>query len=210
MTAEPPDTAEPPSTNGPPPAAADPGTSTEQRDAAPRGDCRRLTDFDGADDTYDGWFVVNDGVMGGRSNGTIEITDSEMRFTGTVVTQGGGFTSVRRRLDAGELAGTDRLELRVRADGRTYGVTMEDDGRYGQRSISHRADLAIDDAAAASSSDGWTTVTLRYEQLLPTVFGQIVDADPFDPDQARELGIIIADGTDGDFTLAIDWIDACP
>ena len=33
--------------------------------------------------------------------------------------------------------------------------------------------------------------------------------DPFDPDLAREIGIIIADGRDGEFALTVDWIDAC-
>ena len=44
---------------------------------------RRLTDFAGDDGD---WVIVNDGVMGGRSNGVIEFADSAMRSTGTVVT----------------------------------------------------------------------------------------------------------------------------
>jgi len=165
--------------------------------------CRRLTDFDG--DT-DGWFVVDDGVMGGRSNGNVEFTDSEMRFSGEVVTRGGGFTSVRLGLDGTELDGTSRLVLRVRADGRTYGLTMEDSSRSGRRAVSHRADLSTD---RPTGGDDGTTVSIAYDVLEPTVFGRPVDADAFDPDAATEIGIIIADGEDGAFALAVDWIDAC-
>lgn len=166
--------------------------------------CRRLTDFDDADSGE--WTVVNDGVMGGRSNGTLEIADSVLRFTGRVVTAGGGFTSIRLPLDGTELAATSRLELRIRADQRTYGLTMEDDAQVGRRSVSHRADFP---SAPPADDDGWSTISIPYADLRPSVFGQPVDAPPFDPDRAREFGIIIADGVDGDFTLDVDWIDAC-
>jgi hypothetical protein len=170
----------------------------------PDPDCRRLTDFDGAGAGE--WSVVNDGVMGGRSNGTLEISDSVMRFTGSVVTAGGGFTSVRLRLDGTELAATTRVELRIRADQRTYGLTMEDDAQVGRRSVSHRANFP---SAPPADDDGWSTISIPYADLRPSVFGQPVDAPPFNPDQAREFGIIIADGVDGDFALDVDWIDAC-
>jgi NADH dehydrogenase [ubiquinone] 1 alpha subcomplex assembly factor 1 len=169
--------------------------------------CRRITDFDADDlDGESGWFIVNDGVMGGGSNGIIVIGDSAMRFSGTVVTDGGGFTSVRYRLNGTEMAGSARLSMRVRADDRVYGVTLEDEAEVGQRSVSHRADL---DTTGATDADGWMIATLDYTELQPSVFGRSVEAARFDPDTAREIGIIIADGIDGDFSLDVDWIDAC-
>lgn len=176
----------------------------------PAVECRRITDFDGEaldNEALDaGWFVVNDGVMGGRSNGGIDISDSVMRFSGTVVTDGGGFTSVRYRLEGSEMADTTRISMRVRSDQRVYGVTLEDDAEAGQRSVSHRADL---DMAGAIDDNGWTITTVEYSRLEPSVFGRAVDAPPFDPSTAREIGIIIADGADGDFSLDVDWIDVC-
>ena len=70
--------------------------------------------------------------------------------------------------------------------------------------MSHRADLPLE-----GPTGDWTIVSLGYEALEPNVFGQVVDADPFDPDRASEFGIIIADGADGPFGLTVDWIDAC-
>ena len=167
-------------------------------------DCRRLTDFD-ADDTGQ-WFIVNDGVMGGRSDGGGFIAESLLRFEGTVVTAGGGFTSARLALEGDELADTSRIEMRVRPDGRTYGVTLEDAAEVNGLSVSHRADFSI----GPVDSDGWAIAAVDYDRLVPSVFGILVDAPPFDPGAAREFGIIIADGLDGDFVLDIDWIDACP
>jgi len=37
-----------------------------------------------------------------------------------------------------------------------------------------------------------------------------VTAEPFAPDAATQIGIILADGLDGPFAFEIDWIDACP
>ncbi|MEJ6720886.1 CIA30 family protein, partial [Ilumatobacter sp.] len=167
--------------------------------------CRRLTDFDDSD-LNGGWAVVNDGVMGGRSRGAIEFTDSAMRFRGDVVTAGGGFTSVRLQLTGDELTGSDSLVLRVRSDERTYGLTLQDTAQTGRRSISHGADLTINGPADA---DRWQTAITSHNELLPSVFGQPLDAPGFDPDQAVEIGIIISDGIDGPFNLEIDWIDAC-
>jgi hypothetical protein len=78
-----------------------------------------LFDFEGSDPGS--WQVVNDGVMGGRSRGYVELEAGVLRFTGELVTRGGGFASVRNegRLD---LEGYDGLELRVRGGGRTFEV----------------------------------------------------------------------------------------
>ena len=42
------------------------------------------------------------------------------------------------------------------------------------------------------------------------VFGNPVMADPFAPELATQVGVILADGMDGEFQFEIDWIDACP
>ena len=169
--------------------------------------CRRLADFDDGGFDDDNWVVVNDGVMGGRSNGAIEFTDSTMQFTGDVVTAGGGFTSVRLQLTGDELTDSGYLALRLRSDERTYGLTLQDSAQTGRRSITHGANLTIDGPADA---DGWRTADMSYNELRPSVFGQPLDAPAFNPDEAVEFGIIIADGIDGRFKLEVDWIDACP
>ena len=66
------------------------------------------------------WRVVDDGVMGGRSEGSLRSVGDALVFEGTTNTDGGGFSSIRsdtRRFDLGAHAG---VRLRVRGDGRTY------------------------------------------------------------------------------------------
>ena len=53
-----------------------------------------LTDF--TPDSADfGWYVLNDNVMGGRSNGTFAERQGALVFTGNTNTNGGGFSSIR-------------------------------------------------------------------------------------------------------------------
>jgi len=172
-------------------------------------DCRRLTDFDKPEDA-ERWVIVNDGVMGGRSAGFVEFADSAMRFSGEVVTAGGGFTSVRLRTIGDELIGTNRIVLRVRSDDRTYSVTFND-APGTRRRIAHGADISSDGTTdvTTEADGGWSTVEVLYDDLRATVFGQPVDAPAFDPEQVSEIGIIISDGVDGPFALEVDWIDAC-
>lgn len=195
-------TTTPTTTSTPTTSVAPTTTST----TAPDDGCRRLDDFDG-----DGvsWLIVNDGVMGGRSQGDGVIDDSVLRFFGTVVTAGGGFTSVRTVLDGSELTDTTSIRARVRLDDRTYGIRLEDDQEFRGRRVSHGADIPTADQLSPDA-DGYAIVEVGYDDLSPSVFGQPVTAEPFDPTAATEFGLIIADGIDGDFTIDIDWIDACP
>ena len=64
---------------------------------------RLLTDFD---KTTMQWYSVNDGVMGGRSSGSFQVTDGKLRFSGVLNTNGGGFASIRTRSRDLKLGGT--------------------------------------------------------------------------------------------------------
>lgn len=158
---------------------------------------RTLFAFDADDDAR--WAVVNDGVMGGRSEGFVEVEDGTLRFTGTLVTRGGGFTSVRADR-AFDLAGYDGLELRVRGGGRTFEVAVDDGTRRGGRTVSRRAPF--------ETEAEWRWVRVPFGALGTTIFGRPVDAPPLDPGSVRSIGLFIADGQDGPFRLEVDEIRA--
>lgn len=153
--------------------------------------------FDRADEAE--WTVVNDGVMGGRSSGFVAVADGTLRFTGTLVTQGGGFTSVRARRDV-VLTGQVGLELRVRGSGRPFEVELDDGLRGSGRSVSRRA--------AFPTSAEWSVVRVPFSVLRSTIFGREVNAAPIDLSRIRGVGIYIADGQDGPFQLEVDYIRA--
>ena len=145
------------------------------------------------------WQVVNDGVMGGRSRGYVEIEEGTLRFTGTLVTRGGGFTSVRADR-AVDLAGYDGLELRVRGGGRTFEIEVDDGTRFRGRSVSRRAPF--------DTETEWALVRVPFSALRASVFGQPVSAPPIDLANVTQLGLYILDGIDGPFRLEVDSIRA--
>lgn len=159
---------------------------------------RSLFTFDRADEAE--WNVVNDGVMGGRSAGFVSVADGILRFTGTLVTQGGGFTLVRARREA-DLSGLLGLELRVRGSGRSFQVEVDDGLRtsFGRR-VSRRGPF--------TPTAEWSVVRVPFSSFRSTVFGRPVNAPAIDLARIESIGLFIADGQDGPFVLEVDWIRA--
>jgi len=183
------------------PRGDDDPTSTSVPDAAPIL-CATIADFTAAEENEQ-WLVVNDNVMGGRSLGDRTFTDSTMVFAGAINTNGGGFSSLRLMLAPEALADADHVQVRAKSDGRTYLMTFDDalDGR--NRRVSFRAPLEF------VTPGEWETVTVRFADLYPAVFGERVEAAPFRADLATRIGIMQSDGIDGDFELEVDLIQAC-
>lgn len=150
------------------------------------------------------WSIVNDGVMGGRSSAEAMVAESVLTITGEIVTDGGGFSSIRLAL--AEPLGDDvtRLLLRLRTDGRTYELLVSDAVAGRDRRVSHQALIP------AVGGDDWEEVEVAIDDLESSIFGRPVDVEPFDPGTAVEVGIILADGSDGPFRLELDWLRACP
>ena len=146
------------------------------------------------------WSVVNDGVMGGRSQGYVEVDGGTLSFTGTLVTRGGGFTSVRvpMRRDLSDYAA---VEMRVRGGGRTFEVEVDD----GTRS---RRGIPVSRRGAFPTTEDWQIVRVAFEELETTAFGEPVSVAPLAPEAVRSLGLYIVDGIDGPFRLEVDWIRA--
>jgi hypothetical protein len=86
---------------------------------------RVLFDFIGADAAKE-WQTVNDGVMGGVSEGKFKITDQKtLEFSGTLsLENNGGFASVRTKAKKLGLEKGDTLVARVKGDGREYSMNL--------------------------------------------------------------------------------------
>lgn len=149
------------------------------------------------------WRAVNDGVMGGKSSGGPSFEGNVMIFNGIINTNGGGFSSVRTPMEKGVLAEASGLKLRVKSDGRAYKITLRTNARYRFRRISFQGVIPQTPAGE------WAEVVVPFDGLKASLFGRPVSGAEFDRSEVVELGVIIADGTDGPFRLEIDWISAC-
>ncbi len=158
-------------------------------------------EFDNRED-FAAWRVVNDGVMGGKSEGGILSKDGYMNFSGTINTNGGGFSSIRKWMEPGAFEDAQALTFKIRSDGRKYQVNLRTGARYWGRSVAYRADIP------ATPAGEWAEVSIKLTDLSPSVFGRNVKARAFDKSDVRILGIILADGQDGPFNLDIKEIKA--
>ena len=169
-------------------------------DTAP---CRTIADFSDAAE-HRRWQVVNDGVMGGLSQGELDRQDDALVFAGTINTNGGGFSSIRRRVGDGMLEGARHIRVTMRGDARPDQLSWRSDARIRGRSIAYRGTLRPQEQA-----DGWSVATVSLRRLQPSIFGQRVRAPAFDAGRATSIGLILADGQDGPFDMAIRKIEAC-
>jgi monofunctional biosynthetic peptidoglycan transglycosylase len=148
-----------------------------------------------------GWRVVDDGVMGGLSQGKREIENNGiLRFFGTLsLENNGGFSSLRTGPVKLDLSGAEGVIMRVKGDGRTYQVRLSTDAEYRGREMSFRAGFPTEKGK-------WTEVKVPFERFAGTWRGRDLPDKIFDPAKIRRLGLQLADKKEGPFELQVDWI----
>jgi NADH dehydrogenase [ubiquinone] 1 alpha subcomplex assembly factor 1 len=160
---------------------------------------KTVFDFSGTDAAKE-WQTVNDGVMGGVSEGKFKITDKKtLEFYGTLsLENNGGFASVRSKAKKLGLEKGDVLVARVRGDGREYSMNL-----YVPRPLiafSYRATVK-------TKKDEWIEVKLPLDKFEATSFGRVVkDAGPVNPAEVNALGFLLGDKKAGPFRLEVEWI----
>jgi len=162
-----------------------------------------LLDFVGPDAAQK-WQAVNDGVMGGVSEGRFRITaDKTMEFSGRLsLENNGGFASVRTKLSNFNIQGGDTLVVRVKGDGREYLLNIYT--RTRRMAFSYRTPLP-------TTKDEWTEVSVPLDEFIPTSFGNRVQGmGPVEPDQINSLGFMLSDKKPGPFKLEVDWVKITP
>lgn len=161
---------------------------------------RILTEFDGA--TADvGWHVVNDNVMGGRSQGGFTLEQGQLHFAGRTNTDGGGFSSLRSHTLALDLSQYAGIRLRVKGDGRRYTWRLTTDAQWRGRSIGYWADFA-------TRRGEWTVIDIPFADFTPRVRGTELAGPTLDTQRITGLGLMIYDKLDGPFELHLDSVRA--
>jgi monofunctional biosynthetic peptidoglycan transglycosylase len=157
-----------------------------------------LFDFS-ADQGTGKWTCVNDGVMGGVSQGKHRIREGKLILDGNLsLANNGGFASVRSATGRLDLRDSDELLIRVRGDGRTYHVNLRVPNN--RMAFSYRASFA-------SKAGEWQEVRIPVNEFRATSFGLVLrNASPVDSQSVNSIGFMIADKKPGPFQLEIDWI----
>ncbi len=147
------------------------------------------------------WGIVDDRVMGGRSQGRFTLTkEATMLFEGDLsLENNGGFSSVRSSDVAYDFSDREGLVLRVRGDGRTYQMRLNTNARFRSWNVSFSAQFETEKGK-------WMDVFLPFDQFKAGFRGRSLPSVAFDASKVRRLGILLGDKKPGSFRLEIDSI----
>lgn len=146
------------------------------------------------------WQAVNDGVMGGVSDGRFRITDDQtLVFFGTLsLENNGGFASVRTKPTELDIKTGDTLVVRLKGDGREYVLNIYTKRR--QMAFSYRAPLP-------TTKGEWREVEIPLADFIPTSFGRRDHGmGPVEPSQINGLGLMLSDKQAGPFAMEVEWV----
>ena len=143
------------------------------------------------------WTVVDDSVMGGRSSGHLDMSESGLAiFHGEVsLENNGGFTSIRYRFSEKHITDYHKICIRIKGDGKSYKVRIKEhvNDRY---SFVH----------IMKTSTHWQTIEIPFNKMIPWYRGTKLDAPEFSGEQLSEVAFLIANKQTERFKLEIDKI----
>lgn len=166
---------------------------------ADHGGLMTIYDFARGDDP---WPSINDGVMGGVSDGEMVVAGGIATFRGEVsFDNNGGFASVRSRPRLHDLSGYEGVVVRVRGDGRRYGLRLRTDAAF--EGVSYQA--LIEPPAGE-----WADIAVPFGDFQPVFRGRALpDHPPLDPARITTFGFMIS-RQEGPFRLDITAIAVLP
>jgi Complex I intermediate-associated protein 30 (CIA30). len=143
------------------------------------------------------WYVVNDGVMGGVSNGNFTLNKAgNAVFSGSISLYfNGGFSSVRHQFKAINVKNYSKLVLSVKGDGLTYQVR-----------IKHNKTDYYAFTSAFKTTTYWQKVVVDLEDMQPVFRGRQLDMPNFSETKIEAITILVGNKKEEEFRLELDSI----
>lgn len=144
------------------------------------------------------WRVVDDGVMGGLSQGKLKVdNEGNGLYSGTVSTENnGGFSSLRYRFDAIEASEDQSIVLRIKGDGKKYQFRVKD-----------KVNQYYSYIYTFQTSGEWQTVKIPLAEMYPSYRGRKLNTPNFKHSQIEEVAFLIGNKKAESFELIIDKIE---
>ncbi|MEM6911647.1 MAG: CIA30 family protein [Verrucomicrobiota bacterium] len=172
-------------------------------DADEESEILSLTEFVSHENDSLDWRVVNDGVMGGLSQGELRFSESEtLLFRGVLSLENqGGFSMVETGPVVLNLEAAEGILLRVRGDGRSYQMRLASDARFRGNEVAFQGEFQTADGV-------WTEVKVPFERFQGTYRGRSLPEAKLNPAAIQRFAILLGDKTPGPFALEVDFIRA--
>ncbi len=156
-----------------------------------------LVDFSQIDNLY-GWRIVDDGVMGGRSQGSFLVNEEGIGvFSGSVsLENNGGFSSLRYRLPERLEINQQYAKLTVKGDGKKYQFRIK-------RSLRDYHSYIFD----FKTTGEWEEIIVPLDEMYPAFRGRVLNMEDFPSDIIDEITFLVGNKKAEDFRLEIAKIE---
>ena len=143
------------------------------------------------------WRIVDDVVMGGRSNGSFKINEAgNGLFYGDIsLKNNGGFSSLRYSFDKLSISNYTKIVLRIKGDGKQYQFRIKDDN-----------DNFYSYIKQFKTSGSWETLEIPLIEMYPAFRGRKLDIQNFNSDTLAQIAFLIGNKKKESFQLEIDKI----
>ncbi|WP_238531648.1 CIA30 family protein [Nitritalea halalkaliphila] len=157
----------------------------------------------GVEKSFGNWAIINDGVMGGRSQSQAQLAENALLFEGDVsLRNNGGFVSIRSATASYDLSAFTTLEIRFKAEtDRKFDLLLEPETAWYLPKVRTQF-------SAEGEVGEWRTLQVPLQDFEITRMGNAVrkGIDPAVLGAVRRIGIMLFDKQEGPFTLAVDYI----
>ncbi len=143
------------------------------------------------------WSVLDDVVMGGRSDGAFKVnSEGHGEYTGKVsLENNGGFSSLRHNFKSINTEDYSKIILRIKGDGKSYQFRLKD-------KRNHRYSYIF----KFNTTEDWQVVEIPFSEMYATFRGRRLDIPNFEGDQLEEIAFLIGNKKEETFKLRIDSI----
>ena len=144
------------------------------------------------------WVIVDDVVMGGRSEGKFTLDEAGNGvFSGAVSTENyGGFSSVRYQFDKIPTGSDSKLVVRLKGDGKAYQLRIKD-----------KIATYYSYITTFQTNGEWQTITVNMKDMYPSFRGRDLNLPNYNSPAFEELVFLIGNKKNEAFQLKIDKIE---
>jgi NADH dehydrogenase [ubiquinone] 1 alpha subcomplex assembly factor 1 len=144
------------------------------------------------------WRIIDDGVMGGVSDGHFKIDDDGNGvFYGNVSTDNnGGFSSVRHQCSKIKTDTKSKIVIRLKGDGKEYQLRIKD-----------KVNTYFSYIISFKTSGDWEEITISVADLYPSFRGRRLNLPNYAADSFEEIVFLIGNKRNETFKLTIDKIE---
>jgi len=144
------------------------------------------------------WYVVEDRVMGGKSDGKFFLNEEgHAQFEGMVsLENNGGFVSIRFDMPRMDIENHQFILIRLKGDGKKYQFRIKNKD---QNYYSYITEF--------STSSEWQEIKIPLKEMYPSFRGRKLNQPNFEHTQIDEIGFLIGNKKNEKFQLLIDKIE---